>query len=170
MCAAAARRPIVIVLDDLQAADVATVRLLEFLAGRIHRARILAIGTSRLSTARRDSDLTLALADLGKVAQRLVLGGLSRSELQELVTAHGPDPPQALVDHLHAVTEGNPLFADELYAPAGHGDRRRGDQGASVFRRACAARSAGGSIRPRRRSRARSPQAPSSGPSSASRP
>ena len=114
VCAAAARRPIVIVLDDLQAADVATVRLLEFLAGRIHRARILAIGTSRLSTARRDSELTLALADLGKVAQRLVLGGLSRSELQELVAAQGRDPPPTLVDHLHAVTEGNPLFADEL--------------------------------------------------------
>jgi len=78
VCAAAARRPIVIVLDDLQAADVATVRLLEFLAGRIHRARILAIGTSRPITARPDSELTLALADLGKVAQRLLLRGLSR--------------------------------------------------------------------------------------------
>ena len=98
VCAAAARRPIVIVLDDLQAADVATVRLLEFLAGRIHRARILAIGTSRLSAARRDSELTLALADLGKVAQRLVLGGLSRTELHELVAAQGREPPPTLVD------------------------------------------------------------------------
>ncbi len=114
VCAAAARRPIVIVLDDLQAADVATVRLLEFLAGRIHRARILAIGTTRLSAARRDSELTLALADLGKVAQRLVLGGLSRSELQELVAAQGREPSPTLVDQLHDVTEGNPLFADEL--------------------------------------------------------
>ena len=114
VCAAAVRRPIVIVLDDLQAADVATVRLLEFLAGRIHRARILAIGTSRLSTARRDSELTLALADLGKVAQRLVLGGLSRTELHELVAAQGREPPPTLVDQLHDVTEGNPLFADEL--------------------------------------------------------
>ncbi len=132
VCAAAARRPIVIVLDDLQAADVATVRLLEFLAGRIHRARILAIGTSRLSAARRDSELTLALADLGKVAQRLVLSGLSRSELHELVAAQGRDPAPTLVDHLHDVTEGNPLFADELMrlqATEGTSGRLRVPQG-----------------------------------------
>src|SRR5205085_9751390 len=85
-----------------------------FLAARIHRARILAVGTSRLSADPRDSELTLALADLGKVAQRLVLAGLSRGELQELVEAQGREPPPALLDQLHAVTEGNPLFADEL--------------------------------------------------------
>ena len=64
--ASAARRPIVIVLDDLHAADVASVRLLEFLARGVNRARILAVGTYRTAEARRDTELAAALGDLGK--------------------------------------------------------------------------------------------------------
>jgi hypothetical protein len=113
--ASAARRPIVIVLDDLHAADVASVRLLEFLARTLHGARILAVGTYRADAARRDSEIAAAVVDLGKVGRRVVLSGLSRDEVQQLATVRsGPDPPPWLVDRLHGLTEGNPLFVDEL--------------------------------------------------------
>ena len=113
--ASAARRPIVLVLDDLHAADVASVLLLEFLARSLHGARILALGTYRAGPARRDSEIAAAVADLGKVGGRVVLSGLSREEVRELAVARsGPDPPAWLIDRLHGLTEGNPLFVDEL--------------------------------------------------------
>jgi AAA ATPase domain len=113
--ASAARRPTVIVLDDLHAADIATVRLLEFLARSLHGARILAIGTYRAGEASRDSEITAALADLARAGRPLLLGGLSRNEVLELATAHSPHaPPDRLGERLHALTEGNPLFVDEV--------------------------------------------------------
>jgi hypothetical protein len=112
---AAARRPIVIVLDDLHAADIATVRLLEFLAHRLHGARILAIGTHRAGWSRHDdSEIAVALADLAKAGQRIVLGGLSRDDVSDLAAGHSPQSPSRLIDRLHSLTEGNPLFVDEV--------------------------------------------------------
>jgi tetratricopeptide (TPR) repeat protein len=113
--AAAERRPLLIVLDDLHAADVATLRLLEFLARGLHGARILAIGTHRAGDVRCSADVTAALADLSKTAGRIKLGGLARDEVAEVATARSPTLPSAgLVEHLHALTEGNPLFLDEV--------------------------------------------------------
>jgi hypothetical protein len=115
LVAAAARRPTVIVLDDLHAADVATVRLLEFLARSLHGARILAVATHQTGAARGERELTAALADLGRAGQRLTLGGLSRDEVLALASAQTAAAlPPRLVDRLHALTEGNPLFVDEV--------------------------------------------------------
>ena len=57
VCAAAARRPLVIVLDDLHAADVATVRLLEFLAGQLAPGPDPRHRYQPPHAARRDSEL-----------------------------------------------------------------------------------------------------------------
>lgn len=113
--AAAARRPLVIVLDDVHAADVATVRLAEFLARGLHGARIVVIATCRTEAGRSDGDVAPALADLARPARRLTLTGLSRDEVLELAArTSARDLPAALVDRLHALTEGNPLFVDEV--------------------------------------------------------
>jgi DNA-binding SARP family transcriptional activator len=113
--AAAARRPIVLVLDDLHAADAASVRLVEFLARGLHGAHILAITTCRTDGARRDSEVTSALTDLLRAARRLTLSGLSRDEVVELTAAQSPQQlPGPLIDRLYALTEGNPLFVDEV--------------------------------------------------------
>jgi tetratricopeptide (TPR) repeat protein len=114
--ASAARQPIVMVLDDLNAADVATVRLLEFLTRNMYGVRILAIATCRTGGLDRDSELATAIADLsGPPARRLVLGSLSRTGVAELAGARGGyEPPPALVDRLYKLTEGNPLFVEEV--------------------------------------------------------
>lgn len=115
LAAASARRPIVLLLDDLHAADVPTVRLLEFLARSLKTTSILAIGTYRAEGVRQGSEVATALADLGKDGRRLVLGGLSRDEVRDLASTRAPLPPSpSLVDRLHALTEGNPLFVDEV--------------------------------------------------------
>jgi hypothetical protein len=112
---AAARRPLVIVLDDLHAADVATLRLLDFLARSLHRARILAVVTHRTGETRGDAEVAAALVDLGKAGRNIVLRGLSRDEVRQLATPQAPEaPPPRLVDRVHALTEGNPLFVDEV--------------------------------------------------------
>ena len=102
-------------LDDLHAADVATVRLLEFLARGLHRARILAIATHRTGEARRDTELAAALADLGNAgAAARARRPLARRGPRAGRAAGAASAPPELVDRLHALTEGNPLFVDEL--------------------------------------------------------
>jgi predicted ATPase len=115
LCASALRQPLVIVLEDLHAADIATVRLLEFLARSLHGSRILAIGTHRPAEEPHDAEVVTALADLGKTGRRMLLCGLTRNEVRELTAGQMPEvPPPRLVDRLHALTEGNPLFVDEV--------------------------------------------------------
>ena len=113
--AAAERRPIVIVLDDLHAADVPTIRLLEFLARSLHGARVLALGTLRADKAPREPELTAALDDLAQASQSLFLHGLARDDVSELAARQAPHaPPAELVERLHTLSEGNPLFVGEL--------------------------------------------------------
>jgi hypothetical protein len=113
--AAARRNPLLVVIDDLHAADVATLRLLEFLAGSLRGTRILAIGTYRVGAGRAHADVAAALADLRKAGERMRLIGLAPDEVAEIAAARAPSsPPEGLVKRLHALTEGNPLFVDEV--------------------------------------------------------
>jgi tetratricopeptide (TPR) repeat protein len=112
--AASDRLPILIVFDDLHAADIATIRMLEFFARGLRGARVLALGTYRSTEPGLDADISGALADLARAGRRLLLSGLSRNEVQELAAAHAPDTSPRLVERLHALTEGNPLFVDEV--------------------------------------------------------
>jgi hypothetical protein len=113
--ASAARVPILLVLDDLHAADIATIRLLEFFARGLRGSRVLAIGTYRAAEPGVDHGTAAALADLARAGRRLLLGGLSQGEVEELAAAHSPDAhSRHLIERLHALTEGNPLFVDEV--------------------------------------------------------
>src|SRR5689334_21203193 len=113
--ASAARVPVLLVLDDLHAADIATIRLLEFFARGLRGSRVLAIGTYRAAEPGLDADTAAALADLSRAGRPLLLGGLSRQEVEELAAAHSPEASTAaLIERLHALTEGNPLFVDEI--------------------------------------------------------
>ncbi|MDA0181680.1 AAA family ATPase [Solirubrobacter phytolaccae] len=114
LSAAAARRPIVLVLEDLHAADTASARLLEFVAPRLGRARILVLVTCRLGPTATESEVTAALTNIRK-AQRLTLEGLSRDDVEVLAASLAPGVTSArLVERLHRLTDGNPLFVDEV--------------------------------------------------------
>ncbi len=113
--ASSARRPIVVVLDDLHAADAPSVRLVEFLARGLHGAHLLVIATCRTDGVRRDTEITRALTDLARPAQQIALTGLTREDVLALAATRSPLPmPAELVDRLHALTGGNPLFVDEV--------------------------------------------------------
>jgi hypothetical protein len=116
LAAAAAERPVLLVLDDLQWADEATLLLLKHLARDPAPAPLLLLGTYRKSEVGRDHPLALALADVerDRAVERVELAGLGDGEVGELVRdLIGWQPPGEVVDGLRAETEGNPFFLEE---------------------------------------------------------
>jgi DNA-binding SARP family transcriptional activator len=108
---------LVLLLEDLQWADPATVALLQALGPRLGAARVLVVLTVRdLEIGRRDA-VVEALAQLTRRAgtRRLTLLGLPPTDSKELIArAAGRPLPAAVVDMVHARSEGNPFFATEL--------------------------------------------------------
>ena len=105
---------LVLVLDDLHAADEASLLMLRFLAGELAEIPIVVLGTYR-----DDIDCEPeagALAELrGLPARQLRLGGLAPAEVARFVeVSTGVEPSKKLVDAVHAETEGNPLFVGEV--------------------------------------------------------
>ena len=112
---AAASRPLVLVLDDLHAADAPSLLLLQFVAAQAVHAPILLLGCYRDTEVR--PDLGQALAGLSRepAVHRLGLQGLGRAETSRLLElTMGSAPPEELAARVHADTRGNPLFATEI--------------------------------------------------------
>jgi hypothetical protein len=110
----AAARPLVLVMEDLQAADDASLLLLEFLVKDVHGARLLVVGTYRDLTADRVHGIGDAMGQLVREGHLLRLGGLDRREVRELIEAiSGSVPSEATAAAVHEATEGNPLFVRE---------------------------------------------------------
>lgn len=109
--------PLVVILEDLHAADAPSVLLLSFVAGLLAGARLLVVGTYRDIELRSDQPLALVLPELLRVsgALRLTLAGLDRDDIARLVQGlSGTAPTDRLVDAIHQETEGNPLFVREV--------------------------------------------------------
>ncbi|MBX3025495.1 AAA family ATPase [bacterium] len=107
--------PLVLLLDDLQAADDASLRLLSFVARDLDGARLLVIGTCREGGGAPESDHSRLLGGIGRAGVRLPLAGWARDETARFVrAAAGVEPAPGLVEHLHALTDGNPFFVDEI--------------------------------------------------------
>ena len=110
----AAARPLVLVMEDLQAADDASLLLLEFLVKDVHGARLLVVGTYRDVTADRMHGIGDAMGQLVREGHLLRLQGLDRREVRELIEAiSGTTPSEAMAAAVHEATEGNPLFVRE---------------------------------------------------------
>lgn len=112
---AAEERPILLVIDDLQAADEPSLLLLRFLASTIGDMRLAVFGTHRDVEAEHPLSVTLEELAREPSVERVRLRGLSRSEVGRFIEATvGAVPPAALVAEVHRRTEGNPLFVGEL--------------------------------------------------------
>lgn len=114
---AAAREPLVLVLDDLHAADTPSLILLQFLAREIAESPILVVGGYRDTELVRGSPLTLTLAELRResVTRTLPLAGLERADVADFIRlTAGIEAPDGLVTAIDGQTEGNPLFLGEV--------------------------------------------------------
>jgi DNA-binding SARP family transcriptional activator/tetratricopeptide (TPR) repeat protein len=122
---AAAVQPLLLVLDDLHAADEPSLLLLQFLAGELSSSRILVVGTYRDVDPTVRDPLASTLAELAReqVTHRLELAGLATADVARYIElTAGRTPAAELVATIHAETEGNPLFVGEivrLLAPEG---------------------------------------------------
>jgi len=108
---------LVVVLDDVQWADGPSLKLLEFVAADLPRARLLVIATYRDSEVRRDHPLLATLSSLAREAstQRLGLTGLAAADCVRYVGMAGAHTDRdALGTKLHEETGGNPFFLGEI--------------------------------------------------------
>jgi DNA-binding SARP family transcriptional activator/class 3 adenylate cyclase len=112
---AARARPLLIVLDDLQWADDATLLFVEHLAPLLASLPCLVVATYRDTDVGRPLARTFGDLHRRRLAVRITLGALNPAEAGELIAGlSGQDPPPALVDALHAATEGNVFFLEEI--------------------------------------------------------
>lgn len=114
---AAARTPLVIVLDDLQWADEASLELVRALVARCQDVPVLVVVTVReLDIGRLDAVAdTLAAITRTTGSRRLHLTGLDDASCAELVAQTvGSRLDPTVVDAIERRAEGNPFFITEL--------------------------------------------------------
>lgn len=109
---ALAGRPLVLVIEDLHWADVASLRLLGLLASQLADSRLLLVATSRTLRASADPDMRALLVAIRElpVSDEIILSGLDAEESCELARAAGQHLTDAQADALHRRTVGNPYF------------------------------------------------------------
>jgi hypothetical protein len=112
---AAARRPLLLVLDDLHAADSATLMLLQFVARGLHGNPVLLLATARDTSFAASPQTTALLAQASREARHVPLERLDKGDLSDWI-ARARIELEA--DRVWDVTEGNPLFVEELLAAA----------------------------------------------------
>src|SRR5258708_28565272 len=86
--------PLLIVLDDLHAADAASLQLLRFVAHSLRGSSILLIGTYRDVEIKTSPQLSAILAEISRDARTIKLRGLGRKDVGEFVRASGGDHPR----------------------------------------------------------------------------
>jgi tetratricopeptide (TPR) repeat protein len=107
---------VLIVLDDLQWADLPTLLLLRHLARSPHNTRVSILGAYR-SVDLWSEGFETALAGLRRerLMLQLDIGGLPENEASELVRLRAGDTASsAFIQALYAETEGNPFFIEEI--------------------------------------------------------
>jgi DNA-binding CsgD family transcriptional regulator len=109
LCAAA---PTVLVLDDLQWADDASLIIWHQLAANIDRLRLLLIGTCRPTPQRRDLQQVRAAVRRGGTV--ITMGPLPETDVATMVGAMVGAPPGHTLRRLTAQAAGNPLYVREL--------------------------------------------------------
>lgn len=111
----AAAQPLLVIIDDLNGADLPSLLLLQFLAGELRDARMMIAGIFRDGEVRRRPQVAHVLGELVGRAHRVPLAGLSEAEVARFIErAWGHVPSPDLAAAVHRKTEGNPFFVDEV--------------------------------------------------------
>jgi DNA-binding SARP family transcriptional activator len=109
-------RPLVLMLDDLHAADEPSLLLLRFVAREIAGSRLLVVCAFRDVDPTVRDPLASALAELVREphATQITLEGLRQDDVGEYIELSTEiQPSPRLVEAVHTGTEGNPLFVAE---------------------------------------------------------
>ena len=115
LCEMAAEQPLVLILEDLHAADTTSLALARFLVREIRNSRLLVLGTYRPGEVDSRHIGSGVWSKLVSEARVLKLTGIGMGHLQRLLAEALEQPPTAeLVSRVHEATEGNPLFVTEI--------------------------------------------------------
>ncbi len=119
---AARATPFVVLLDDLHAADLATLELLRYVARESLNVPLLLVATQRSVDLRADAPTLAALSRVAREASRVSLSPLSRDDIRAMVEASrptdSPDSLSTLSATIADASQGNPLYADALLRDA----------------------------------------------------
>ena len=109
---ASARRPLLLVLEDLHWSDRASVLLLTFVAPELRRTSVLVAGTYREAEMR---GLPQLFGEVAQAGSHVLLRGLDRNETADFIgRSVARVPTENVVAELHRITEGNPYFLGEI--------------------------------------------------------
>ena len=113
---AAARRPLVIVLDDMQWADSASWDTLEYLIPQLHEERLLICLTIRSEETFGETLERRRRLSRNELFHEITLSRLTRDEVKQWMEAafHRQDVGRELLAFLYRHTEGNPLFVVQV--------------------------------------------------------
>jgi DNA-binding winged helix-turn-helix (wHTH) protein len=108
--------PLLLLLEDLQWADEASLAFFRHFSRVLARSRIFLLVTCRQLAARENRSLARALEAVQRVShnRRIELSNLSVSAVGALLRGAGPRVQPELAEQIHALTAGNPLFSLEL--------------------------------------------------------
>jgi len=114
--------PVLLCLEDLHAADEATLQLLHYLSRQTRRLPLVVVATYRDDEAPPDEPLAQTLAAMvrERLAESLKLTSLDRDETHRLVgSLLDGSFSQSLGESLYATSGGNPLFLEQLVLALG---------------------------------------------------
>lgn len=112
---AADSQPLLIVLDDLHAADPTSLLMLVASSKHIRSIRVILIGTYREVEMKQSTERAALVAEAERDGVVLPLRGLGEGEIGELLErGWGVSANTTLVNSLHGITEGNPFFLHEV--------------------------------------------------------
>lgn len=112
--AQARERMRLLVLEDVHAGDIPTLRLLHFVTHNLFDAPLSVVATYREAELLSQPALAERFGDLGYGAHKITLGGLTRLEVERFVTLTVGPIGSRVVDAIYTVTEGNPFFVTEV--------------------------------------------------------
>lgn len=119
LAAVSARRPLLVVLDDLHWADAGTLSIIRHLLRSDRAEPLLIVGTYRDTDVDRTHPLASSLHDLQREpgTVRVSLSGLRRDSVGALIADRaGHAASEEFVDLIYEETEGHPYFAEEVLA------------------------------------------------------
>jgi Arc/MetJ family transcription regulator len=123
-------QPLLIVLDDLHAADAVSLVLLRFVSEAVEQAPVVVVGSYREREAQSHERPEL-FAELARLAPRVSLQGLGVEDVEAYVKGvTGRESSHSAAARLHVLTGGNPFFLGEVLRLVGRDDL--GDAGAAV--------------------------------------
>ncbi|MEG4233721.1 AAA family ATPase [Microcoleus sp. Pol11C3] len=118
--------PLVMFLDDLQWADSASLKLMQFLIGESQSSHLLLIGAYRDNEVSAAHPLMLTLDEVtktGATVNTITLAPLARTSLNQLVAdtlTCSPKLAEPLTELVYQKTKGNPFFATQFLKALHH--------------------------------------------------